>query len=729
MDTRDAAMEQEKKEKRLTPEDRELLLEAVDVIKRLVIAAKSLTLYPLRHPVERAALEMLYRVLNNFLSRHGTFSITISQDSLVFGDWVVGKKLESFRNFASTLRNLKIRELGFLPGIEMEELELFIRLLITDPELIELEGGIETQVFVNGINHVAVLESLSREKPEKLEDKKEKAASKEGPVDLFLLLEDALGGFAQRLQELIDLILVPEHLAFNLRHFPSRDKPITDLEQLVEAIFLFLKKASHLLEVRYPSRKNSYYRSMAEALLFLDTDLRNRLLLQELLPRLGEEPFCAVLLSQFTAQEISDILSLFLPEAQELISRTRGLLKLIGFTDGKVDKILSLLKERLVERGDIPQHLIYALDKDPGDAEGTRSHRKLPLLEELVEFFREYNAEDLQMVNAISEMDMELERLVECTPVLLNLFLSRDRIDNLPAVVDGLIENFWDLLEHSQMEMAASLLREFKACLGELDPLLSPFREKIAMTVNEAVSPAAVRSIMKKACQLRDDPQVLSGFKQYMRVLEEAGVNAMINVLGSEEDIVMRKFIFDNLMELGRGYVHLLGARINDDRWYLVRNLVSLMGRYRTNDALPYLRATFHHENPKVRAETIRALGYLGGYEATDLLMEGLQSPDHQTRVLCVRWLGRLKEKRAVHDLINMLGELRDNRLEDLRLKKEIILSLGLIGNLDAVPVLEKYRKMKKFFYKAEWEEINQAAEISLLQLEKLFPHIRRKRP
>ncbi len=257
---------------------------------------------------------------------------------------------------------------------------------------------------------------------------------------------------------------------------------------------------------------------------------------------------------------------------------------------------------------------------------------------------------------------------------------------------------------------------------------MPPLRERIVLTVNEAASPAAIRSTIQKSSRCREDQLMSEGFKSYMRVLREEGVVAMINVLGGEEDMAVRKYINDVLVDLGRGYIGLFTMRLNDERWYLVRNLISILGRMRAAEALPYLRQTFNHANPRVRAESIRAIGFIGGFEAGNILMEGLANPDPQTRMLCIRWLGRLEERRAINPLVHMLEALKDNRQEDLDLKKEIIISLGKAGNLDTFAVLEKYRKMSKFGYREQWEEINQVAEQSLRQLSQRFPQARRIR-
>ncbi len=726
MESKDAAIEQQKREEKLTLEERETLRRVIDVINRLIIACKSLTLYPLKHPIAENALGVLYTVLTNFLQEHGVLTLSFSMDNIIYKDFVLGHKLEAFRNFAYSMRNFKIRELTILPGIDSGELEKFVRLLISDPEDVELEGGFETQLFVMSISHVSVLESLSREKPEELEDLGEEE-SEEQTVDLFSLLEDAVKGFADRVQELVNLMLKPENLAYSLVNIRRRKKTVTDKSQVVEGIFLFLKRAARFVENHYPNNKSPYYRSLAEALLFLDTDLRNLLLINHLLPQLGEEPFCVELLSQFTSYEISAVFSHLLPEVPEMIPRTAEYLRSIGFSEDELEDALEALREKLLESGEIPDELLDALETAFEADHAGESQRKLPTLEEVAEFFKEYSEEDIRQISSISEMNTERERLVESTPVMLNLFRRGEKIDNLPQVVNELVENFWGLLEHNELGQAALIVEEFRTRLGMLDPVYAPFRDQMVMLVNEAANHITMSGIIRKVYPSWSDPVVQRDFETYLQVLGEAGINALVNVLGSEEDMNLRKFILDTLVKHGKNYVHLLGSRIKDHRWYLVRNVISVLGRFRSREVLPYLRETLYHPNPRVRAETIRALGCMGVFEATDMLIEGLNNPDYQTRMLCIRWLGRLEEKRATVHLVNLLSQLKEKNLEDLKLKKEIIIALGKIGNLDTLPILEKYKTMKRLTYRGEWEEINRAAEEACHLIEERFSHIRRR--
>jgi hypothetical protein len=717
-----------KAELQLSQEDREELRHAIETINRLIAASKSLSLYPMHHPVAQEALSMLSEALQRFLHRYDEFTLSVKRETLVYRHWALGAKVDSFRSFASTLRHLNVSRFSILPGTEEEELRSFLQVLAADPEKVELQGGIETHLFVSGVTHIAVDVSESREKYEEDEEEEEGAAGERRPADLLDVLEEALKGFAQRVQELAELLKQPEYLAFSLRHLTVRGTPITQLSQLVEGMYLFLKKSAEIIEKQFAGRRSDYYRCMAEAILFLDTSVRNELLLRQLLPNLREDPFTAELLSSFTTQEISDVLSYFLPTAQELIPKTRPLLRFIGYSPEQVEEAVEMLKDKLIENGDVSPSLVYALEAGMEKEASESPPRKLPTLEEVAEFFREYSEEDIQAISAISDLDLERELIRQSAPVLLNLLRRGEEVDNLGIIYEQLEEGFWKLLEMRQLDLAAELLDEFKRLLGNVQPAFVPLRQRMLLLVNEAASPAAIRAVIQSAAQHRDEPGVLEGFKEYMRVLREDGVIAMINVLGDEEDMTLRKFINDVMVELCRGYDHLLIMRMQDDRWYLVRNLISILGRIRSTAALPSLRQTLYHTNPKVRAETVRALGFIGGYEAGSILLEGLSSPDQQTRVLCIRWLGRLEERRALGPFYQMLDSLKDNRTEDLEVKKEIVIALGRSGNLDTFPVLERYLHMSKFGYREQWEEINMAAEQSLRQLQERFPHAKGRR-
>jgi hypothetical protein len=694
----------------------------VDIFTRLAIACKSRTLYPADHPAAKDSIGLLYAVLTDSLNIIPEFKIHVGKESLIYEKQSIDSERESLRQLASRIRALNIREIDFQAGATSFEVETLVELLINEPEQVDCEGGAETFFFVKGVKNIRVLESMAHRAEDELEEAEESAS--EGGVEAETIIEPE---DANRAQFYIQLMSDPERLAQSLLQIPEEEKRPSSKEEMADIIFLSLKDMSILIELTYSERKSIYYRSMAEALLFFETELRNLLLIRHLLPKIDEEPVCIGVLSQFSVQEMVDMLAYFFPIAPDLLPRTGDLLSIIGFTNMEIERAIELLRKRLIDLGEVPPHWVSKLKLGPEkEGEGARRAQDLPTMNDMGDFFGEYRQEEIEAIQYISEMDLWEESLVDTTPMLLDLLSLGPKLDNLNKAVELLQHSFWDLIEARQLDQAAAVLESTRAILNNGDPAFEPYRSDLNTLIEEATSTTAVHRIIHLAHDQRDDTEILEGFNRYMSCFGERGVRALIEVLGEEEEMSVRKYICDALTESCREHVHLLGAYVDDPRWYLVRNIVSIMAKYRTREIIPYLRRSMNNTNPKVRAEAVRALGLTGGYEASDLLMHGLENADEETRILCIRWLGRLGETRSVGKMVRML-EGKDLGAESMRVKKEIIMTLGNIDDPQVYTVLKKYSHHRRLRNRSEWEEINVTARESMEQMMHKFPHLGRK--
>ena len=707
-------------------DERKRLDAVVDIFSRLSIACKSRSLYPVDHPAARDAVTVLHAVMEDSLKGMPTIRVQVGRDSLVFENWIVGERTESLRQLASRIRSLNIQEICFEPGVTFPEAEALVELLISGPEGVENAGGAESFLLARGIHGISVVESAAqRADEEKAEDAAIQAGAEAEVAPPELESPEAME--PEKLKDLLQLLLNPEELGHALMGLGDGKGRILDKRKLTDAIFFFLRDAAIFVEREYPYLAGDCYRSMAESLLFLETKVRNLLLFRHLLPKLREEPVCAAILGRFNAQEIADVLSQFFPIAQELTPKAGGLLKAMGFREAEVRHALRLLRNRLIDLGQVPPSLLPALEMglERERARGTGSD-KLPTLDEISVILGEYPPEEMEEIRRIADFDPGTEMPADVAPMLLDLLMRGGKLDNPGKAVELLIQSFWSLAMSAQLDPAAAVLEGTREILRNPDPALDPFRADLTRMLEEAASERVARRVIQLACGRRNDPRAVQGLKRYMCGLEEKGIAVMVEALGAEENMSVRKYIINVLTELGKDRLALLGAYVNDPRWYLVRNIVTIMARFHSPETIPYLRRTFIHPNPKVRAETIRALGLTGGKEASDLLLQGLENPEERERVLCIRWLGRLEESRALNRLVNMLED-REPGAESLRVKKEIILSLGRIKDPETFQVLKKYRDRQKWLNRAEWQEINLASEMALQSLARQFPHLERQ--
>ncbi|MEW6555604.1 MAG: HEAT repeat domain-containing protein [Actinomycetota bacterium] len=710
----------------ISGDDERALRSIVDIFSRLSIACKSRSLYPAEHPTAIDAVVLLHAVMEDSLRITPTVAVKVGKDRLIYDRWVVGQRMESLRALASRIRSLNIQEISMTAGASFQEAEALVELLVSGTEVIDAAGGPETFLLVKGVHNIAVVESEAQRV-----DEEEQEAERQAGMDLEPVPEDV--EFTEdidpeQVKDLLKLLLDPEELARVLMMLSGEEGQPLGKDGLADASFAFLKSAAMIVERRYRERLQDCLRSMAEALLFLDIDVRNLLLLKHLLPKLREEPVCPGMLNQFNAQEIADVLSTFLPLVPEIIPKAGSLLKAIGFREGEIRHALRLIRAKLVDMGQISPELLAKMDIGPERGKkDVQAFNQLPTLEEVGAILGEYSPDELEEIRQISHFDPAADLLTDTTPMLLDLLEQGGRMDNLMKVVEQLQQNFWGLAMSAELNMAAAVLVVTRRILNNGDPAIDPFRSDLRRMLEEASSQKVMRRVIQIACSRRDDPRALEGLKRYMCELGEDGVSAMVEALGAEEDMSVRKCIIDALTDMCRDRVPLLGAYVDDERWFLVRNIVSIMAKIRSPETIPYLRRTFYHPNPKVKAETIRALGLTGGYGSCELLMQGLGDEDERTRILCIRWLGRLEEARAAPRLVMMLED-KEPGAESLQVKKEIVMSLGEIRAPESYEVLRKYQVKQKRFNRAEWQEVNQAASQALSRLTEKFPHLERKR-
>jgi HEAT repeat protein len=707
--------------------DELVLRSVVDIFSRLSIACKSRSLYPAEHPAARESVVLLHAVMEDSLQNTPSITVQAVKDSLVYDRWVVGQRMESLKSLASRIRALNIQEISLAAGVSLKEAEELVEMLVLDPEDIDSAGGPENFLLVRGVHSIGVVESEATRADEDAEEMVELLAGEEDEAALDdesrpeTLAPD-------QIEDLINLLLDPEELGRVLMGLSSEDGHPMSKEELADAIFFFLKDAYAIAEREFSQQMQECPRSMAESLLFLDTEVRNLLLLRSMIPKLREEPASPEILNRFNSQEMADMLSQFFPLVPELVAKTKPLLKAIGFREGEIRNTLRLLYARLVDLGQVPSSIIATLEKSlEGGKAGVQIVNRLPTAEEILAILGEYHPEEIDEIRRISEFDPGTYIPAETTPMLIDLLKRGSNLDNQQKAMELLHQNFWGLITSTHLDLATVVVEGLLTLLQSSDPAIDAYRSDITLMLEEATSEAVMQRTIHTAYEQRNKPQVIEDFKHYIDILGDKGVAAMIEVLGNEDVMSVRKYIVDVLSATCQNRISLLGKYIDDERWYLVRNIITIMSSLHSTEIMPYLRRTFYNSNSKVKAETIRALGMTGGYDASELLITGLQEPDEKTRILCIRWLGRLGEIRAVNRLVKMLED-KEPGGDSLLVKKEILKSLGEITMPETFDVLRKYQSKYKRFNRAEWQEVNEAAGEALQRLIAKYPHLERKR-
>ncbi|MCM0080706.1 HEAT repeat domain-containing protein [Geomonas sp. Red32] len=207
------------------------------------------------------------------------------------------------------------------------------------------------------------------------------------------------------------------------------------------------------------------------------------------------------------------------------------------------------------------------------------------------------------------------------------------------------------------------------------------------------------------------------GLQRVFSALGVKGAYWIIQRLCLAEGVYERKALATALVRLGTAAVAPVTAMLKDKRWFVVRNMVTILGELRSRDSIPTLKGALYHPDQRVRKEAIRSLMKIGGDAAESLLTVALEAEDDEAiaRHLILS-LGLMKSRHAVPLLLRLL-ERRDFLLKSLPVKKEVAASLGRIGDRRATQPLMKIVRSLGFPVFGRWQELKVAAVTALGQL------------
>ena len=218
-------------------------------------------------------------------------------------------------------------------------------------------------------------------------------------------------------------------------------------------------------------------------------------------------------------------------------------------------------------------------------------------------------------------------------------------------------------------------------------------------------------------------------FDDFVHYLDKNAILPFMKILGELKNIHPRKIVINALTHLGPKDIMLLSSGLNDTRWYVVRNIIHILRKIGDKKAVDFLLKTVKHGDNRVKIEVIRALGELGGAGVIIALRDALDDPEVQVRIAALKALGTVNSeaaKRIILDKImnknfkdkefdekkfyfETISKWRDKEVFDFlvrKLKKKTFFrstksdenracaaySLGLLGNKDALNILNKYK-------------------------------------
>ncbi|MFA4837444.1 MAG: HEAT repeat domain-containing protein, partial [Dehalococcoidia bacterium] len=160
-------------------------------------------------------------------------------------------------------------------------------------------------------------------------------------------------------------------------------------------------------------------------------------------------------------------------------------------------------------------------------------------------------------------------------------------------------------------------------------------------------------------------------------------INPTLDRLAEEESMSLRRFYMERLHEFGNAAVESTVARLRDERWYVVRNMLVLLRTLEATQTANQVRRLLSHPNQRVHQEALRTLIYFQDPEADRQLLLDLKSVKQDVQAAALQLAETSKSPQVLARLLELL-----KTGGDFELKKSVLRTLAAIGNPQALPEL-----------------------------------------
>jgi HEAT repeat protein len=200
-------------------------------------------------------------------------------------------------------------------------------------------------------------------------------------------------------------------------------------------------------------------------------------------------------------------------------------------------------------------------------------------------------------------------------------------------------------------------------------------------------------------------------------ILRHAGlraVNYLIDRLAVEEDRGHRADLVRLLKEMDRSATRAFTDRLRDPRWFLVRNVLHILGELGDPAVLPALKEIAAHEDPRVRKELVKTAMRLGGPDGERLVMDATSDQDRTVQLAAMKSLSGLRGGASADLAIDLATRVSTLGGSDAEMRREAVMALGRRRVAGAVGPLVGILRRKALIGYAEPTELRVAAAQAL---------------
>jgi HEAT repeat protein len=264
----------------------------------------------------------------------------------------------------------------------------------------------------------------------------------------------------------------------------------------------------------------------------------------------------------------------------------------------------------------------------------------------------------------------------------------------------------------SSFQVATTLYREGRnyQALGHQE-----VAEKLFGAVREMMDGPFLGWLTQTVASAKDPEEAEIG-ECLLKLVGEGVVVYAINALSAERSRLGRRRLVSVLVSIGEPSVPYVLRMLEDQRWYVVRNMVSVLGGVADPVLLGALTKLKDDPDVRIQKEVIRAMGKIDTQEAEQNLIPYIEDSDPAVRRMAVESLASRRSEGALALLLKTYNKIALGA-SDWDVKVAVIDGLGKFPAGKSVEFLGAILSKKVLRKKQRHERIQLAAVLALGQI------------
>ena len=642
-------------------------------IHELNLSRRHLQTYPSGHPMIATAIEKVLELIDPLFATYQSFTLGVAKDALMFEQQWLGKDNPSYRDFANTLFELDIAAIHFNSKPTINELLILSDLMNSDRQIIKLQGGINAQLQQLKLSSIEITPvNYAAFKTTDLDPEQQKELAES-------LWENFLNGLLGKSQ--IGQELETKNLALldakAIAHILNEHCNLSN-QELAEAVADFVEQLR-----LYGDNLFSPGQQFADLIAALNPDLRSQFI-NSTFQQIAEQQDQPQTTLHVLPKELIEAAMLQLNKDKPDLSAT--IFNLLGKLNMHYDptsgQITSGEQNKYDAIGERLKTLFREEDKGkftPDSYQATLDH--IVLKNDMVQL---NNPETTALRNTLLNSTTEGHNCA----IIFNL-LQNDQLQ--PEQAHAMQRNLIDLahffLETGNFKDLSYLHDRLNHYLYDFPQMGQDRTGQLQEALNE---PAFHQEVLDNLSRWDEEKQ--REITAYLKMTGAAITGSLIERLATTDDKSLRRLYLTSLASLGQTAHQEIYQNLNDQRWYLVRNLLAALRLQNDPIDVSQLEKLEKHPHLRVNQELLQLLFKFDQSGANELIRKQLGSDDPEIRLHAVKLADMSRDPAIVKKLLGLLerGKLND---ETYSIKQQIIKSLNGIGSAEALPTLEKLLK------------------------------------